>query len=102
MDRMQNVGSQKNEEPRITPRLLAGAAGRINLPFIEKNCEGRIWGRKEQELGFIMFSLRYGVERRRGHAKSLQIKESEIEQTQSEWGVFSHTNQPSRSPTPSM
>lgn len=36
----------------MTPRLSAVAAGRVNLPFIEKKYERRTWGRKEQEFGF--------------------------------------------------
>lgn len=46
------VRSQKRGDMDGT-RLLAGAAGRINLPFIGKNYKKRIWGRKEQKFGFI-------------------------------------------------
>lgn len=53
---------------------MAVAVGRISLPFIEKNYERRNWGRKEQEFGFILLSLRYALDSKHGKVRKVPDK----------------------------
>ena len=64
---------------RVTPRLSAVAAGRVNLPLIEKKYERRTWGRKEQ-FGFTPVKSEIHTRHRKWICKKGPwIKEPEME-----------------------
>lgn len=44
------MGDHKKRQTKVPPRLLAVAAGRMNLPFIEKTYERSL---EKQKFGFI-------------------------------------------------
>lgn len=57
---------------------MAVAAGRINLPFVEKNYERRNWGRKEQEFSFILLSLRCALDSKHGKVRKVPDKSPKL------------------------